>query len=117
MESDKEAHKEEVWRSSGWFKEDPRPESAIEMDLENRLLWPQEQQATLSPPLSPTLGQAAAASRHAHWNELAERLVGESNHSDGMPGLEPITSGAGDLPHLNMMRTIPDVAPEDKGAT
>jgi hypothetical protein len=98
LESDEEAHKEEVWRSAGWFEEDLRPESAIEMD---RLRWPQEQQATLSPPLSPMLGQAAAASGHVHWNELAERLVGESNHSDGMPGLEPITSGAWDLPQYD----------------
>jgi hypothetical protein len=101
LESDEEAHKEEVWRSAEWFKEDPRPESAIEMDLENRPRWPQEQQATLSPPLSPTLGQAAAASRHAHWNKLAERLAGESGNSDGVPELEPITSGAGDLPQYD----------------
>jgi hypothetical protein len=99
LESNEEAHKEEVWRSAEWFEEDPRPESA--MDLENRPRWPQEQQATLSPPLLPTLGQAVASSGHAHWNELAERLVGESNHSDGMPGLEPITSGTGDLPQYN----------------
>jgi hypothetical protein len=100
LESDEEAHKEEVWKVAagrGLLEEDQRPESVIEKDLENRPRWPQEQQPTLPPPLSPTLEQAAGqwATR---WAELIARLTNEGNNSDDMPELERLSSDEGDIP-------------------